>query len=75
MAIKAEIKRRAKQPTTQAGALALLIAPQIMPDVDWDAVIGAIQVLYEQLPIMVAAIGGLAIWNVFKDEDKDAESR
>jgi hypothetical protein len=66
-----EIKRRAKQPTTQAGALALMIAPQIMPDVDWQAVFNAIAVLYEQIPIMVAAIGGLAAWNIFKDDDRD----
>lgn len=68
MAIKQEIKRRAKQPTTQAGMLALMIAPQIMPEVDWEAVANAVMVLWEQLPIMVAAIGGLAAWNIFKDD-------
>jgi hypothetical protein len=72
MAIKAEIKRRAKQPTTQAGILALMIAPQIMPDVDWDSVIYAVEILWHELPIIVAAIGGYAGWMVFKDDDKNA---
>ena len=70
MPIKQELKRRAKQPTTQAGLLALMIAPQIMPDVDWQAVIDAVTVLYHQIPLMVSALGGLAIWNIFKDDDK-----
>ena len=71
MSIKQEIKRRAKQPTTQVGAMALLLAPQIMPDVDWGAVIYAIQILWEQTPIIIAGIMGLGLWNFFKDEDKE----
>jgi hypothetical protein len=67
-----EIKRRAKQPTTQIGAMALLLAPQIMPDVDWEAVTYAIQILWEQTPIIIAGIVGLGFWNVLKDDDKDA---
>jgi hypothetical protein len=71
MAIKETVKRKAKQPSTQIGVLALMVAPQIMPDVDWQAVIDAIQTLYEQLPIIVAGIAGLSVWNIFRDEDKD----
>lgn len=71
MAMKETVKRKAKQPSTQIGVLALMVAPQIMPDVDWQAVIDAIQTLYEQLPIIVAGITGLSLWNIFRDEDKE----
>ena len=76
MAINQELKRRAKQPTTQAGLLALMIAPMIMPDVDWKAVRDAIAVIYDQIPMMkagiVALMGIVGSWNFLRDEDKDA---
>lgn len=76
MAIKQEIKRRAKQPTTSLGALALMLLPTFMPDVEWDKVIDAVNVIYEQIPMIqagfVALFTAVAGWNICRDEEKDA---
>lgn len=68
---KQEIKRRMRQPTTIGGIAALMVGKQIAPDVDWEQVIDAVMVLYHQVPIIVTALFGGALWCIFSDEKKN----